>query len=70
MATYFNINVGGYESGPSLNAGVEGEATRSPRLKDFMYRYYMENYFPAGGMLVNFFALGKFPHFTIYQNLI
>ncbi len=62
----------GYESGPSLSAGIEGEASRSPRLKDFVYRYYMENYFPTGAETVNFFALGmrkrklfKFVHFLV-----
>jgi hypothetical protein len=58
VATYLGIHVTGYESGPSLNAGIEGEASRSMRLKDFEYRYYMENYFATGAAAANYFALG------------
>ena len=58
VASYFGINVGGYESGPSLVAGIEGEVSRSPRMADFIKRYYMENYFPTGAQTANYFALG------------
>jgi len=58
IATFFGINEVGYESGPSLVAGVESDVTRSPRLKDVEFRYYMDNYFAVGCQTVNFFALG------------
>jgi hypothetical protein len=43
-----------------LVAGIEGEASRSPRIKDFETYYYMDNYFATGAATVNFFALGMF----------
>ncbi|GCE10587.1 fibronectin type III domain-containing protein [Tengunoibacter tsumagoiensis] len=58
-ASYLGIHQVGYESGPSLNAGIQGNATRSPRFADFIPRYYQENYFAIGGDAVNFFAVGR-----------
>jgi fibronectin type 3 domain-containing protein len=57
-ATFFGIHQVGYESGPSLGAGLEADVTRSPRMADFIPRYFLNDYFAAGGDAVNFFAVG------------
>ena len=58
-AAYLGIHQVGYESGPSLNAGIQAEVNRDPRMVDLIQRYYQENYFGIGGDAVNFFALGQ-----------
>ncbi|GCE10589.1 fibronectin type III domain-containing protein [Tengunoibacter tsumagoiensis] len=58
-ASYLGVHQVGYEAGPSLNAGIQGDATRSPRLSDFIQRYFQEDYFATGGDAVNFFAFGQ-----------
>lgn len=58
VATNFGLHEVGYESGPSLNAGIEADLTRSPRMADLIYQYYINNYFATGADAVNFFSVG------------
>ena len=58
VATFFGLHEVGYESGPSLNAGIEADVTRSPRMADFIPRYFLNDYFATGADAVNFFAFG------------
>ncbi len=58
VATYFGLHQVGYEAGPSLGAGIEADVTRSPRMADFIPRYFLNDYFATGADAVNFFALG------------
>ena len=59
VAVNFGLHEVGYESGPSLNAGIEGDVTRSSRMQDFIQRYYLNDYFATGADAVNFFAFGQ-----------
>ncbi len=58
-ASFLGLHPVGYESGPSLNAGIQAEVNRSPRMDDLIQRYYQEDYFAIGGDAVNFFSVGE-----------
>ena len=58
VATYYGLHEVGYESGPSLNAEIQADVSRSPRMVDFIQRYYLDNYFATGADAVNYFAFG------------
>jgi fibronectin type 3 domain-containing protein len=58
VAAYFGLQQVAYEGGPSLNAGLEADASRDPRIADVIRRYYLEDYFAAGADATAFFAMG------------
>ncbi len=57
LAAFYGLKQVGYESGPSLDAGTGGQATRDPRMTASEYHHFIDNWFAVGGDQVNFFAL-------------
>ncbi len=57
LASYYGLKQVGYESGPGLDVGNGALATRDPRMEASEVHHYLDNWFAAGGDVVNFFAL-------------